>query len=115
MPSTNGKMQQWQPRMPSWMSRSVRRWNNESTSASLPPQYGQRRTSRVSISMGDFAEMLEHRIAGRVERGAGELLEAEPAARFVLVDPGDRVVRPHLGAMAAKRGQLAHRPVADVD
>src|SRR5882724_5383285 len=102
MPSTSGKMQQWQPRMPSWISSGVRRWNRESTSASRPPQYGQRRTSSVSISMGDFAEMLEHRVAGRVERRALELFDAEPAPRFVLVDPGDRVVRAHLGAVAAQ-------------
>ena len=61
------------------------------------------------------AELFEHRIACRIERRAAELLDAEPAPRFVLVDPGDRVVRAHLRAMAAQRGELARHPVADVD
>src|SRR3954453_15745587 len=115
MPSTTEKMQQWQPRIPSGSSWAVRWWNRVSTSASRPPQYGQRSTSSVSISMGDVAEMLEHRFAGGVERRPPELFEAKPSPRFVLVNPGHRVVRSHLGAMATQRGKLAHGPVAHVD
>ena len=54
MPSTTGKMQQWQPRMPSWISSPVERWNIEVTSSSRPPQNGQRRMSRVSMCIGRF-------------------------------------------------------------
>src|SRR6185436_14687014 len=80
-----------------------------------PPQYGQRSRSRVSISMLDDAENLEYRFARRIERRAAELLGAEPSPCFILADPRHRVVRAHLCAMAAERGELARHPVADVD
>src|SRR3954451_13330591 len=104
MPSTSGKMQQWQPRIPLSIASAVRSWNSESTSERRPPQYGQRSTSSVSMRIGDFAEVLEHRIAGgRLQRRAPELFDAEPAPRLVFVDPGHRIVRSHLGAVAAQR------------
>src|SRR5579872_5970395 len=115
MPSTTGKMQQWQPRMPSWIASAVPVWNSDSTSEKRPPQYGQRRSSNVSLRMLGFAEKFEQRFAGRLERRAPELLDAEPSARFLFVDPRHRVVRAHLRAMAAERGELARGPVADVD
>src|SRR5215208_3867072 len=101
--------------MPSSIRSAVRRWNSESTSERRPPQYGQRRTSSVSISMSDFAEMLEHRVASRFEWRAAELFGAEPAPCLVFVDPGDRIGRTHLRAVAAQRGKFAYRPIAHVD
>src|SRR5882762_8217034 len=78
-------------------------------------QHWQRRRSSVSLRMLDLGEMFEHRLAGRLERRAPELLDAEPAPRFIVVDPRHGVVRPHLRPVTAQRGELARHPVAHVD
>src|SRR5262249_38949270 len=103
MPSTIGKMQQWQPRMPSSIASAERRWKSDPTSSNRPPQYGQRSTSSVLTSTTDLhcdapaprkcrvlltgdrlAQLLEHRFGGRFERRAHEVLDAEQRACVVL-------------------------------
>ena len=96
MPATTGKMQQWQPRMPSWISSASRRWNSESTSSSRPPQYGHRRMSSV------FDQHASNRArCSRIGSPLGADASArrncstpEPAPRLVLVDQANGLPAP---------------------
>src|SRR5262249_40672271 len=115
MPSITGRLQQRHASTPLTISSPRRSWKCDVSSSKCHPQYGQRRTSSVSIRMLSVAEMLEYGLAGELDRRAPELLDAEELPGLVLVDPRHRVARAHLRPVAAERRQLARHPVAHVD
>ena len=126
MPSTTGKMQHWQPRMPSWISSpssGERRGDEFETAAAV------RAAQDVESVTDDLHELViglarccfedidvpaDRRTALGTTRRAAEMFDAEQR-RACSVDPARTDCRAHLRPVAAQRGQLARDPVAHVD
>ena len=129
MPSTTGKMQQRQPRMPSWISSPVARLNIDVTSSNAPPQYGHRRRSSVETFMvmsrpaakapssrpGTQGSELEHTALRAADRRAAKMLDAEPAPRLRVLDVHEGMSGAHLAPMASNGRELSRHPGFDVD
>ena len=121
MPSTTGKMQHWQPRMPSWISSPLRRWNSDVDQVE----------PAAAVRAAQDVERLNLRHV-RCDLGSPSCSSSEsPAcrssgARRKCSTPSQRrasssssqaigLFGAHLGPVAAQRGELARHPVAHVD
>src|SRR5262245_2863653 len=107
--------------MPSEISSLSRRWNNDATSSSRPPQYGQRRISRVvtrtSLPQPDrpIAHLFEQAAVCHTDGCSPEIFETEPSAGLRLVNDRERIDGAHLRAMTLEGGELAGDPRFNID